>query len=205
MAKINTPKTFPKESIPDKKVGDAVQPLVDYVSQNIDQLQRALINQLTLSENLKGEIITIKAKHNQAVNITTSGNVAYAWVLKSDDGVRSFKFSNNADRTLNCLFSFESPIPLISKAQANTTGDVLGFYTCKDIGGIRSGDRASMSSFAAPGNNGDVLILGIIPAGGVYTVICFVSSQGGVVQEAKPDFSGTMEPFKNVTLFLAYA
>lgn len=202
MAFINTPKSFSKESLPSAKTAKDIEPFIDYVNQNFDQIQRALINQLTISENLKGQVVTVQAKHNQAVAVNTAAPVRYGFVLAADDGVTSFKFSNLSNGQLTCTFHFESPIPVQAKRQVNSTGDLLGIYQCTNIGGIHIGDRITFSGFGAASNNGEALILGLIKDSGAPAIVCV--KYPPVVQESMPSFVGESESFKSVTVALLY-
>lgn len=202
---INTPKSFNKNTLGDKKVADAIEPFLDYVNQNFDQFGRALQNQLTLGENLKGEVKTIQCMHNQAVTVRPGSPVAYVMPIYCvGDAVKALYTAFNADGSLSVRIKFDSPVPIQAKAQ--TGGGGFFTYQARNIGGIAIGDLVTFSGFGNKGNNltGQVFGLSNTNNSPAISVLNFSDPAAGAV-ETLPDFVGDSEPFKTVTLLLLYA
>jgi len=203
MAFINTPKSFSKEALPSSKLATEMQPFIDYVNQNVDQIQRALINQLTFSENIKGEVVTLQMKHNQAIAVTPKASVASAFVIGSSDEVASIRFFQTNTGALSISVRFASAIPIQARFQTNTTGQLVGIYQCRDIGGVQVGDKVSFSGFGAKANNGVALVSAIDATEGAPIIVC--PKYPAVVAENMPSFVGTAEESKSVSIALLYS
>jgi hypothetical protein len=201
---INTPKSFNKQTIEDAKLAEAIGPFIDYCNQNFDQFGRGLANQLTFPDNFKGEIQTIDIKHNQPVNVTAKGSVSYAFPIGSfGDGVRAFKFQANNDGSLAITCWFQSPIPVLAKAQTSATGN-FAKYQCSNIGGIAAGDRVLITAFGNKSNNVDSGLVAWVAtetSGPVITVY----NGNTLAAETLSEFRGASEVSKKVTLLLLYA
>lgn len=203
MAIINTPKSFSKEALGSSKTAKEIEPFVDYVNQNFDQLQRALINQLTISENLKGQVLSVKAKHNQRIDVRANGVVRYGFVLNSSVPVKSFFLNQDNTGNIHITVKFDTPIPISAQSQTNTTGQLFGIYRCTNIGGVTEGDIVSFSGFSTASNNGTALVLNTKIDQGAPILFC--SKYPGVTSETMPSFVGNSEQFQSVTIALLYA
>ena len=108
--KLTTQRLFDFASIAATKAGTEIRPLVDYVNSSVEQLIRAVTGQLTLADNIKGQIITSQLVHGVASTVAVdSRDINGIITLKVEsDAMDSFAWSLDARNNLLLTAYFKS-------------------------------------------------------------------------------------------------
>jgi hypothetical protein len=199
MAQINSPKSFDKQLL-SSDVLKGIEPLVDYINQGNDQVTRALTNQLTLPENLRGEVRDLSVYHGVPISVTPKQSVANVIVLGCSGGdvVTGFSKSQTSDGLLSLTFYFRSAIPLLSRSV--TYSAPFATYEVKGAAGISVGDKVSFSGHRNSSYNGSFSVQFINDA---KTSIS-VHSPDITSALTETTYVGSSESAKTVTLFLFF-
>ena len=93
MGKITVSKFFDENDIKDDAVREAIKPLVSYMNSAFDNVIRSIQGEITLEDNVKGEVHTFTAKHNTATSLAVAGTFVGAiplYVLDTGIGIDSY-------------------------------------------------------------------------------------------------------------------
>ncbi len=195
MATLNLPKAFEASLLP-SKVTEDLDPLLDWLNQNFDQIIRALAGQITLGENLRGRFISIQATSDIPITIDIGQTKPIGiLILKSDTKVRSYSFSSLNTGVSSITFKFDEPKPLKTRS-ANFINSPNVIYDIEALSSAEVGETVIISGFGNKANNGTFLVLSR-----TENLITVFNSQGGA-NETKPAFTGDREENKNVDLFI---
>lgn len=194
MAKITAPKAFDKQSL-DPKILEQIDPFIEYVNQNFDQLIRALFNQITLTENFRGRLVTVSAWHRREVLIESQGQgILAALPLKSEpSGLKSYVTTSDTGGRLSFTPAFDAAIPI--KTRSVSVSSPFATYEIQASQTVLCGDKVSISQYGSKGNNGDFVVLS--RSDSAVTVY-----NPSAATETKASYSGVAESEKTVTLFL---
>ena len=93
--KLNAQRLFDYATIAATQAGKEIKGLVDYLNQNIEQLIRAVDGQLTLEENIKGQIINVTLSHGVATTVAVNSRdvVGLISLQVTSDAMDSFTWS----------------------------------------------------------------------------------------------------------------
>ena len=196
MAKLNAPKAFDK-SLLDQDLSEKLEPLLGHVNQNFDQLIRALYNQLTLSENVNGTLVTVSAYNNVQTFVQTGGK-AIAGILPirvSGDGLAAMSWYTDNSGRIAITFKFSDPQEI--QTRSCTFSSSFGTYEVNRTSNISIGDVISVTGFGNANNNGTFVVLQKTAS----SVVVY-NSLGAT--ESKSSYTGTSEAAKQVNLFILY-
>lgn len=199
MAKINAPKGFEKGQL-DSGTLEKIEPFVDYVSANFEQIIRAFTNQITFPDNFNATIRTLSVKHNVPFTIPSVGRAVTGVMLMSAAGVnvRSFSYVQNSENGLAFTFKFDSAIPI--KTQNATYSAPFVRYQTTSL--VSVGDIVSISDYANEALNGTFIVSADETINTKF-IACY-NQQTGVAAETKTSYSGEDEVSKSVTLLITY-
>lgn len=195
MAALNTPKAFDKALIP-SSIREDIDPFVDYINQNFDQIIRAFSNQVTFEENFRGRAITVSAMNNTPISLDTLGQRPVNIFVSSAVGVRSTKFSVTSTGTTQLTITFDDPIPIKTRA-CDVTSAPFATYQIESLTNLQLGERISISGFCAKSNNGEFLVQHFTEK------IVTVYNPDAVIED-KGQFTGERETAKDVSLFVLF-
>jgi hypothetical protein len=196
MANLNQPKSFDKGLI-DAKMLSQLEPFIDYCNSNFDQVTRAFFNQITLSENVKGRVITLSAKHRQTITVPSGGGVQGVLPLYVSGGesLKSLSYSVNNRGELGITFGFGGPIPIPARS-ITYSSPYATIETTADVG---PGDIVRIGNTANQANSGEFLVISLLAS--PRRVVVYNASG---VAETKTAYLGSDQTAKSVTLFLMY-
>lgn len=194
MANINTPKSFEK-SLLQGELLKQIEPFVDYVNQNFDQLIRALFNQLTFGENVRGQFSTVSAKHGVPITIDVTEGVGGIMPFRVSGGsLRSYYLTTGKNGAPTVTFFFDDAIPV----QTRTVVEDVEFCTTECSSVVRPGDRVLITGCTNVNNNGVFLVIETNDSGIVYR-----NSSG--VDETNTQFRGDRESSKTIDIFVFFS
>lgn len=108
--RLNSQRLFDFALIAATEAGKAIKPLVDYLNSNIEQLIRAVDGQLTLEENIKGQIINVSLTHgvSTAVAVNSRDVNGLICLQVTGDAMSSFSWSFDSKDNFNVTAYFKS-------------------------------------------------------------------------------------------------
>lgn len=99
--KLNSPKLFDITTI-DAELASKIGPLISFINSNNEEIVRALRNQLTFADNLKGQLLTLTCTHGNPV---IAGNMAKGVQVL---GVIPLRVIDSTDSLTSHNFTFTS-------------------------------------------------------------------------------------------------
>ncbi len=192
MALINTPKSFDKAQI-DSTILTKIEEFVDYVNQQVDQLTRALQNQLTFSENFKAKVLTISAYHNRQFNVSESAAIIMPLSVLGDSIVSYSSVVSNAG-VQSVTFKFGNAVPV--RTRTVTKSAPFATYEVESVANLQVGDKISVTANVNAANNGTFILAEV----GTTTVTVYNSA--AVAASGGSNYAGAYETAKQVTLLL---
>lgn len=196
MANINTPKGFEKQLLqPD--IISKLDPFIEYVNQNFDQLIRAFFNQITLGENFRGKFISISAKHNTPITLDVLQGISAVWPYRVADGsLKSFILSTDNRGRPTVTFFFDDALPITTRSIVFASP----FCTAETNSSVRVGDRIEITGAVIDANKGTFLVVEMLenPTRVVYRNIAGVT-------ETNTIFRGDQESAKAIDLFVFFS
>jgi len=108
--KLTIARLFDFASIASTKAAQEIKPFIDFVNSSTEQIVRALTSQLTLEENIKGQIIRTRFTQGvaQAVSVSSREVLGVISLKCQDDAVDSFLWSFDAKGQLSITVFFKS-------------------------------------------------------------------------------------------------
>lgn len=196
MAQINTPKAFDKSNL-DSEILSKIEPFIEYTNQNFDQLIRALFNQITFGENIRGKFTQITVKHAQPITLDIREGVSGVLPYRvSGDAVKAYTLTTDLQGRPTVTFYFHGPIPI----QTRTITVSSGIATAETNDPVTIGDTVSISQAGNAANNGDFLVIGKLTA--PDRIVYYNSA---AVAESRTTYLGVLEGAKSVNLFIFFA
>lgn len=194
MAQINSPKSFDSAQLSPQFIQDSGG-LIDYINQQFDQLNRALLQQLTLPENMRGRMVTLSVSHNTPVTVTNTSFTGSVIYNSGSNGVKSYTFVNDSQGNSVFTFKFNDSIPILTRTVI--VSSPFATYEVKNADNISPGDLVTVSGSTNSHNNGQFLVMQ--NTGTLLTVY-----NSAAVAAVLPNYVGSSESVKSVSLFLYY-
>lgn len=196
MANLNQPKGFDKAQI-DGKLLTQLEPFVDYVNSNFDQIIRGFFNQLTLAENVNGKVLSLSLRHREPSTFTPSKPVTGVIPLLCQAGsaIRSFSFTVNQNGSITLTVIFDNPIPISVRSITFSSP----YCTAETNASVEVGDSVRIANTANQNNSGDFLVIGKLTS---PNRVVYYNANG--VSESKSDYKGSSEAARSCSFYLLF-
>jgi len=200
LAKLNAPKGFDKSRL-DGELLKKIEPFIDYVNQNFDQVLSAFASQISFGDNFSGKLIKLTAKHNTPITVANPTKAVSSLIPLFSHGfpVKSAQYSQNTDGSVEITLRFDGAVPIQTK---NASGDneITAFET-KDL--AEPGDLVSVTNYGEPAFNGEFLVLGVSTTT-PRKVYCYTPDVTSATTETKSSYTSSETQTNEVTLFMGF-
>ena len=115
--KIQASRLFDFALLAATKAGVEVKPFIDYCNSNFEKIVRSLAGELTLQDNVKGQIITVSVSHGiaQSVSVNSKSIVGVVPLASSTSSIAAFNWQLNSKGDLQFTVSFQvDPLKAVS-------------------------------------------------------------------------------------------
>jgi hypothetical protein len=196
MATLNLPKGFEKSLLPND-LRKGLEPFIDYVNQNVDQIVRAFINQLTFSDNFRGRVSNIQAYSNTPITLELQNTAATGVIiLTATAKVRSYNLTQLSTGGSQITIVFDEAKPIKTRSVSVSSGILLN-YEIEAASQTEPGTLVSISGYGNKGNNGTFLVIA-----STSNSLTVANNNTGAAAESKTSFTGERELPKSVSLLV---
>ncbi len=195
MAIINTPKSFDKAQI-DSAILGKIEPFVDYINQQFDQITRALQNQLTFADNFKAKVVIVSAVNNQELSLNeTASQIIPLSVL--GDSIRQYSATVSNSGVQKITFKFGNAVPIrVRNATSSSPAAPFATFEVETTTNLQAGDKVVVTSQVNADNNGTFVIAKVSSSS------IQVYHPTATTTTVATSYTGAYEVAKQVTLLL---
>jgi hypothetical protein len=118
---LTAQKLFDFALIATTQAGTQIKPLVDYLNTNLEKIVRAVNGELTLQDNIKGQIVSTQLQHGIATSVACNSTEIH--------GITSLQCDADAISALNWQFDNKGALQLTAYFQsASATKRTCKFF-----------------------------------------------------------------------------